>query len=309
MNKFKSVLYADFGHEKNAGALRQALRLINVNGGKLNYISVRKAMPSILQKDGQELETALKTQAEKELEQASKDTQIPLPGLDITIEIISDSRPDMALLRHAVKIQSDVIIKEVEKQGRRGFRAKDMTLLSKSPIPVWICRDEKESKPTHKVAVAIDPESDNKDADALSVRLLEIASRLAAQNEVQLEVISCWSLEYEDYMRNNPWAKVSEEKVEQTLVETKNRHYGALMTLIDRAGLDQSQLHIHHEKGPADELIPQLTTDNNIATLVMGTVARTGIPGFLIGNTAENILQDLECSLIALKPDGFTSPI
>lgn len=41
----------------------------------------------------------------------------------------------------------------------------------------------------------------------------------------------------------------------------------------------------------------------------MGTVARTGIPGFIIGNTAENILQKIDCSLLALKPLGFVSPV
>ena len=41
----------------------------------------------------------------------------------------------------------------------------------------------------------------------------------------------------------------------------------------------------------------------------MGTVARSGIPGFLIGNTAEDIVQKLTCSLVALKPNDFVSPV
>ncbi len=41
----------------------------------------------------------------------------------------------------------------------------------------------------------------------------------------------------------------------------------------------------------------------------MGTVARTGFSAFLIGNTAETILQRLECSVLAVKPDRFVSPV
>jgi len=41
----------------------------------------------------------------------------------------------------------------------------------------------------------------------------------------------------------------------------------------------------------------------------MGTVARTGIPGLIIGNTAESILSDIDCSLLAVKPEGFVTPI
>jgi nucleotide-binding universal stress UspA family protein len=41
----------------------------------------------------------------------------------------------------------------------------------------------------------------------------------------------------------------------------------------------------------------------------MGTVARSGTSGILIGNTAERILNSIECSVLALKPDSFVSSI
>jgi nucleotide-binding universal stress UspA family protein len=53
----------------------------------------------------------------------------------------------------------------------------------------------------------------------------------------------------------------------------------------------------------------QIIEDKKIDVLVMGTVARTGIPGFIIGNTAESVVQQLSCSLLALKPNGFISPV
>ena len=41
----------------------------------------------------------------------------------------------------------------------------------------------------------------------------------------------------------------------------------------------------------------------------MGTVGRHGLSGILIGNTAEDILSNVDCSVLALKPDGFVSPV
>jgi nucleotide-binding universal stress UspA family protein len=38
-------------------------------------------------------------------------------------------------------------------------------------------------------------------------------------------------------------------------------------------------------------------------------VARTGLPGFFIGNTAETIISQLDCSLLAVKPPGFKTPV
>lgn len=41
----------------------------------------------------------------------------------------------------------------------------------------------------------------------------------------------------------------------------------------------------------------------------MGTVARTGIVGFLMGSTAEFVLRELRGSVVAVKPPGFVTPV
>lgn len=53
----------------------------------------------------------------------------------------------------------------------------------------------------------------------------------------------------------------------------------------------------------------QIITKSRINLLVMGTLARTGIRGVLIGNTAEKILDQVRCSVVAVKPPGFVSPL
>jgi nucleotide-binding universal stress UspA family protein len=42
--------------------------------------------------------------------------------------------------------------------------------------------------------------------------------------------------------------------------------------------------------------------------IVMGTVARTGIAGLVMGNTTERVPQRLRGSIFAVKPPGFKSP-
>ena len=66
---------------------------------------------------------------------------------------------------------------------------------------------------------------------------------------------------------------------------------------------------MHLLQGDAKQAIPEVVKKLGVELVVMGTVARTGIPGFVIGNTAESILNQLECSVLALKPEGFVSPI
>jgi len=55
--------------------------------------------------------------------------------------------------------------------------------------------------------------------------------------------------------------------------------------------------------------IPALVKRIDADLVVMGTVARTGVPGFIMGNTAETILNQIDCSVFAIKPPGFETPV
>jgi universal stress protein E len=60
--------------------------------------------------------------------------------------------------------------------------------------------------------------------------------------------------------------------------------------------------HLHIEEGPADVLIPAVAQRLDVALTVIGSVARSGLSGALIGNTAETVLDSLECDVLVLKP-------
>ncbi|MCY1403587.1 Universal stress protein E [compost metagenome] len=70
-------------------------------------------------------------------------------------------------------------------------------------------------------------------------------------------------------------------------------------------GIDNERLHV--EEGPADVLIPRAANNLNAVITVIGTVARTGLSGALIGNTAEVVLDTLESDVLVLKPDDIAA--
>jgi nucleotide-binding universal stress UspA family protein len=140
--------------------------------------------------------------------------------------------------------------------------------------------------------------------------MLAMAGALADSCSGELQIVSCWNYEYEEFLRHNPWAPVPEDKIQPAVKSSQSDHLNALEKLIEQAGIaDRSNNHVQQLRGSPDTLIPQFVENNDIDILVMGTLARTGIPGFTIGNTAENIVQKLSCSLLALKPHGFVSPV
>ncbi|RAR61433.1 nucleotide-binding universal stress UspA family protein [Onishia taeanensis] len=78
---------------------------------------------------------------------------------------------------------------------------------------------------------------------------------------------------------------------------------------IDSEAYDYLPPRVHLPMGYARKQSPQLVKKLKAVLVVMGTVARIGIPGFIIGNTAEAVLYHLQCSVLALKPPGFVSPV
>ncbi len=66
---------------------------------------------------------------------------------------------------------------------------------------------------------------------------------------------------------------------------------------------------LHFLKDDASALITDLAAKERIDLIILGTVCRTSVAGFFIGNTAENILQQVDCSVLTVRPEGFISPV
>ena len=63
------------------------------------------------------------------------------------------------------------------------------------------------------------------------------------------------------------------------------------------------------EEGLPEDVIPDIANRLNSELVVIGTVGRTGLSAALVGNTAEHVIDSLDCDVLALKPDGYVSPL
>jgi nucleotide-binding universal stress UspA family protein len=87
------------------------------------------------------------------------------------------------------------------------------------------------------------------------------------------------------------------------------RHERRILELVEKHAQEVTRKRIKIQRGTAGNLIPKIVKEKEIELLVMGTVGRAGISGLLIGNTAEMTLNKVNCSVLAVKPDGFVSPV
>lgn len=232
------------------------------------------------------------------------------PGeVQTSVEVQCGDTPAVRIVRRVLRDAHDPLIKQAEPTERRmGFRALDMQLLRLCPCPVWLCRPVSRSRNDIRVAVAVDPQSAEPAGRDVALQLLRLSRSLADTCSGELSIVSCWDFEFEDVLRYSPLAGVSESSVQANVVAAERHHRAGLEALVHDSGI-AGAVRVHHVRGRPDRVIPRVVDDLQIDILVMGTVGRTGIAGFVIGNTAENVLRELRCSLLALKPNGFVSPV
>lgn len=310
MQQFKNILFVTNGLDDDGKTLKQAMMLAHDNGGKItvwvNYPGLRPAMQPYRISYEQSLQDAIGKSiatAEAAMHERGKTKKV-----EPKIVIESGDAPTARIVQRVLREKHDIVMKAAAtpEQGK-GFEAMEMELLRACPCPVWLWRPRKGTRDLDNIAVAIDPHTDNPAAQKLSVRLLELAEALAGYAEAKIHVISCWEFEYENFLRDSAFAHASEAEIQQSLQTEESNHLQALKKLVAEAKVGVHTL--HHVRGKPEKTIAGIVEKIGADVVVMGTVARTGVSGFFIGNTAENVLRQLSCSLIALKPENFVSPI
>ena len=226
------------------------------------------------------------------------------------IDILNAKNASAEAINFASQHNVSFLIKAPETHDLgKGFCALDMSLLRESPTPVWLFQNTNAVSQTPKLAVAIDPSDSDTTARKLSLKLLEDSAALAKFTKTDLQVISCWENFLDSAMLSSSWLNLSTSNIQEEIDKSKQQHKLQLEALVEEAQLPSDlAVNIHIRHGLAVQQIPLFVQEENIETLVMGTLARSGIAGLIMGNTAETIVQNLNCSLIALKPDEFVSP-
>lgn len=310
MKGFRNILYVSNGIGEEDEAVKRALKLASDNHAKLSVFIACPPFPDYLQEYQKTYEDSLIAQMDKAICSAREALTISQEKIPVKIDLECVRAPAIHIIRHVLQNSHDLLIKDAEHStGLKGFKALDMELLRKCPCALFLSKPFKHGQANARVAVAVDPNDEESEGKNLSLNLLEISHSLAKHFSGNLDIISCWHFPFEDYLRDNIWVKVPEHELKKMIHEEKERTMSQLKALMKEVNVSGEKHKIHLLKGKPEKQIPDFIDENKIDLLVMGTVARTGIKGFIIGNTAENILQELDCSLLALKPQGFISPV
>lgn len=244
---------------------------------------------------------------------------IHLPDHKITPQI-KVGKAFIEIIRHVIDTGCDFVIKQAEPLSgihRLLFASTDQHLLRKCPCPVWM-QPAGASPDVKSVIAAVDV--DLADADepetlmALNCRVIQTACTIATPQKARVTVLHAW----EAVGENLVWAFSSDTRSRVTadryVNEILDDRQKAMRRLLDRVKVDLAGIpHPPFDplliRGAPETVIQDQSRALAADVVVMGTVARTGFSGVFIGNTAENIINTLECPVLAVKPDGFISPL
>lgn len=307
MKQFHHILFVSTRIHGEQEALKQALLFAERNKASLNVLILCPQFPDTIAAHQKPYELFLKDNAQKQLKIAK--SILAVKKININIEIEWGATPDIKIIQNVIRQHYDLVVKEAEdNENKTGFKALDMALLHKCPCALFIHRSSGHISPNFNVAVAIDSTNDTPAAHELSLNLLRMSQVIAKHYNSGLSIVSCWNSVLERYLHGHYLVNIPRQQIDEVAIRDSNNHLDALYELIKQSGIGDKQ-NIYQLKGNPADLVPAFVTEQKIDILVMGTVARTGIAGFIIGNTAENILYKINCSLLALKPPGFVSPV
>ncbi len=233
----------------------------------------------------------------------------------------------LEIVRHVLAHDIDIVVKRAEDLGGIGrhlFASTDQHLLRKCPCPVWLRRTappqriHDDVRVSRAILAAVDVDeavaSEPQTLHALNERIIETASAMGAADGATVHVLHVWDAPSEGLIRLWSWEGEDHGAARRYVREVESAHRLALDRLVEQArnrfGTARGIKFVPDLcRGVAREMIPEEVISRRIDLLVMGTIARTGVPGFIIGNTAEDILNCVDCSVVTVKPPGYISPV
>jgi len=275
--------------------LDKAQRLAAGSGAKVH--AVRIVFEGIAELSARAIDTTaeLKTFILQAEESATEDlvehARGKLPGLETAT--LWNARQWQGVLHAAERTGTDLIIKTASQRQGLGELVRtpdDWNLLRQAEVPVMLVKPQAwVDDPIVLCALDIFDEAH----DDLSIALLRDAAALTRALGGSLHVVVAYPL-FERWV--GELGGLRDYDALKHDVEKEVRH--RVLSLAREAGVDYQRLYA--EEGRADLVIANLATELDAELVVVGTHARKGLQGVLLGNTSERLIHEVNTDVVTV---------
>ena len=166
-------------------------------------------------------------------------------------------------------------------------------LLRKCPCAVWLEDWRRSDDPSVIIAAT--------DLSGVGDRVVELATSVAQALDARLHVVHAFSLTMEAQLEGGEARQQYVRRIRELAV----KHIERILTAKQMS--HNAELHVG--LGCPTQLLLEGVEKLEPDLVVMGTVSRGGIAGLLMGNTAERLVDRIDCPLLTVKPDDFVCPV
>jgi universal stress protein E len=313
MRRFKNILVVADSADKQNTAFERAAGLALRNRALLTVVCIVESLPEadagiperrcadlhgmriqemILQEDLRRWETLI----------------APLrdAGVEVQTRILRGT-PFLQIIREVMRNHHDLVMMTADgESGLTGalFGSTSIHLMRKCPCPVWVIRPA-HGKFCARILAAVDPHPSDRELNALNIKIIELAASLARAEQSELYIVHAWNAS----RLSSLGTRLSRGNLKRMVAHLEQEHMSRMDELLQECSLDDVRHQVHLLEGGAGDLIPAMAKRKRADVIVMGTVCRTGVAGFFIGNTAEKVLRQVDCSVLTVKPDAFLTPV
>lgn len=302
MEPFRNVLVDIDARAPSHPGLERAARLARNCGAKLTVVDVmnvpleaRSYLPEAME------EELVDRRRERLKEVASHVKGVPVESKLLT------GRPATTLIREVLRSGHDLLVRSHAREATRPpkpYGVVDMELFRQCPCPVLVVAPgAPPDRP--KIVGAVHASADDPAEQALNVKIVELTMLMARLEHGTPILLQAWRPYAEGIVRSH----VADDAF-ASYVESARRRAGDDLERLTAPFRDRvAGTQVFLRRGWPDDVIPEFVVSEGADLVVIGTVARSGVAGVLIGNTAERVLRKLPSSVLAVKPDGFVSPV
>lgn len=308
MKRFKNILAIYNKEVGDEATLRRATSLARNNGARLTVAEVIDVSDSLDHSDVTALILAERMMDERREHLERLIVSIRHAGVEVSAAVLSGTA-FLEITRAVLRERHDLVIMTAEVPGglkNLMFGSTSMHLMRKCPCPVWVTKPGQPDTYAHILA-AVDTFSSGEPHVSLNTLIMDLATSLARTDQGKLHIVHVWEMNRRDLETSS--SEITQDMMKALLCRNQQAHQRGVDALVGTYEIKDVNHQIHLVRGEAKSSIPEVAARLQVDLLVMGTLCRTGVPGFFIGNTAETVLKQVDCSVLTVKPVGFVTPV
>jgi len=223
--------------------------------------------------------------------------------IEVTTEVIWRRQASESIITALKDSGCDLLIKKAKLHSRVQeviFSHIDWNILRFATCPVLLVKNGQWDE-IGQVLAAVNAAPEDAVHTELNNKILEAARYLASKLDFELHLVSAYPAP-PIYLPMSSDGKnpVNYRKKMSKMVADNTGKFARQFSVEDE--------HVHLVEGPVDWVIPTVSRDIVAEFVVMGTVARQRMGGMALGNTAEHILDELNCDVLVLKSTSAQAP-